>query len=153
MYKELHFRTQLSMHLPTNRFWNIWQKHMSILPYCCCCCFVFVFCLFIIWKSGQMVSCIKMDQAITKSFSSSPWVLLYTITHGAGWHDYYTILYSLWQFFLSNRAVYLLLWNIRLGYEHAGLDFWLSSIACHAPKAPVLVVGTHFDKVQSRRCL
>lgn len=51
------------------------------------------------------------------------------------------------QFFLSNRAVYLLLWNVRLGYEHAGLDFWLSSIACHAPKAPVLVVGTHCDKV------
>jgi len=48
---------------------------------------------------------------------------------------------------MSNRAVYLLLWNIRLGYEHAGLDFWLSSIACHAPKAPVLVVGSHKDQV------
>ena len=54
---------------------------------------------------------------------------------------------SVYQFFLSNRAVYLLLWNIRMGYEHAGLDFWLSSIACHAPKAPVLVIGTHYDKV------
>jgi len=53
------------------------------------------------------------------------------------------------QFFLSNRAVYLLLWNIRLGYEHAGLDFWLSSIACHAPKAPVLIVGSHKDQVCS----
>jgi len=51
------------------------------------------------------------------------------------------------QFFLSNRAVYLLLWNIRLGYEHAGLEFWLSSIACHAPKAPVLIVGSHRDQV------
>ena len=55
--------------------------------------------------------------------------------------------YSHMQFFLSNRAVYLLLWNIRLGYEHAGLDFWLSSIACHAPKAPIIVVGTHVDQV------
>lgn len=53
------------------------------------------------------------------------------------------------QFFLSNRAVYLLLWNIRLGSEHAGLDFWLSSIACHAPKAPVFVVGSHCDKVST----
>ncbi|KAH9490076.1 hypothetical protein Btru_035167 [Bulinus truncatus] len=52
------------------------------------------------------------------------------------------------QFFLSNRAIYLLLWNIRLGYEHAGLDFWLSSIKCHAPKAPILIVGTHCDKVK-----
>lgn len=52
------------------------------------------------------------------------------------------------QFFLSNRAVYLLLWNVRLGYDHAGLDFWLNSIACHAPKSPILVVGTHVDKVR-----
>ncbi|XP_025083170.1 uncharacterized protein LOC112557488 isoform X2 [Pomacea canaliculata] len=59
-----------------------------------------------------------------------------------------TVYYNTHQFFLSNRAVYLLLWNVRLGYEHAGLDFWLSSIACHAPKAPVLVVGTHCDKVE-----
>ena len=50
---------------------------------------------------------------------------------------------------MSNRAVYLLLWNIRLGHEHAGLDFWLSSIACHAPKAPIIVVGTHKDQVLS----
>ncbi|CAG5127749.1 unnamed protein product, partial [Candidula unifasciata] len=59
-----------------------------------------------------------------------------------------TVYYNTHQFFLSNRAVYLLLWNIRLGFEHAGLDFWLSSIACHAPKAPIFVVGSHCDKVQ-----
>ena len=51
------------------------------------------------------------------------------------------------QYFLSNRAVYLLLWNIRLGHEHAGLDFWLSSISVHASKAPIFVVGTHLDQV------
>ncbi|XP_046564246.1 LOW QUALITY PROTEIN: uncharacterized protein LOC124273077 [Haliotis rubra] len=62
-----------------------------------------------------------------------------------------TVYYNTHQFFLSNRAVYFLLWNIRLGYEHAGLDFWLSSIACHAPKAPILVVGTHCDKVEKPR--
>ncbi|KAK3098126.1 hypothetical protein FSP39_016400 [Pinctada imbricata] len=58
-----------------------------------------------------------------------------------------TVYYNTHQFFLSNRAVYMLVWNIRLGYEHAGLDFWLSSIACHAPKAPILIIGTHCDKV------
>ena len=51
------------------------------------------------------------------------------------------------QFFLSNRAVYLLLWNVRLGHEHAGLDFWLSSISVQAPNAPIFVVGSHIDQV------
>jgi GTPase SAR1 family protein len=58
-----------------------------------------------------------------------------------------TVYYNTHQFFLSNRAVYLLLWNIRLGYEHAGLDFWLSSISVHSPQAPIIVVGTHLDQV------
>jgi leucine-rich repeat kinase 2 len=52
------------------------------------------------------------------------------------------------QFFLSSRGVYILAWNTRLGYEHAGLDFWLSSIACHCPGVPVFVVGTHADEVK-----
>ena len=51
------------------------------------------------------------------------------------------------QFFMSNRSVYILVWNVRLGHEHAGLDFWLHSIACHAPDTPVFVVGTHIDEV------
>ncbi|XP_060080095.1 uncharacterized protein LOC132559485 [Ylistrum balloti] len=74
-------------------------------------------------------------------------------------HDKDTISYSVWdfagqtvyynthQFFLSDRAVYLLLWNIRLGHEHAGLNFWLNSITVHAPKAPIFVVGTHTDQM------
>ncbi|KAL3867198.1 hypothetical protein ACJMK2_044420, partial [Sinanodonta woodiana] len=60
-----------------------------------------------------------------------------------------TIYYNTHQFFLSNRAVYLLLWNVRLGYEHAGLDFWLNSISVHAPQAPIFVVGSHSDQVAS----
>ncbi|XP_033743245.1 uncharacterized protein LOC117329409 isoform X2 [Pecten maximus] len=58
-----------------------------------------------------------------------------------------TVYYNTHQFFLSNRAVYMLLWNMRMGFEHAGLDFWLSSIACHAPKTPIIVVGTQCDQV------
>ena len=57
------------------------------------------------------------------------------------------VYYNTHQFFLSKRAVYLLLWTVRLGHEHAGLDFWLSSIMCHAPNTPVFVVGTHCDQV------
>ncbi|XP_013400345.1 probable serine/threonine-protein kinase roco5 [Lingula anatina] len=57
------------------------------------------------------------------------------------------VYYNTHQFFLSSRAVYLLLWTTRSGYEHAGLEFWLSSIASHAPGAPVFVIGTRADEV------
>lgn len=43
--------------------------------------------------------------------------------------------------------MYLLVWNVRLGAEHSGLEFWLSSIECHAPACPIFVVGTHVDEV------
>nr|XP_022323918.1 uncharacterized protein LOC111124909 isoform X4 [Crassostrea virginica] len=58
-----------------------------------------------------------------------------------------TVYYNTHQFFMSKRAVYMLLWNMRMGFEHAGLDFWLSSIACHAPDTPILVIGTQSDQV------
>ncbi|PAA48002.1 hypothetical protein BOX15_Mlig030627g5 [Macrostomum lignano] len=58
------------------------------------------------------------------------------------------VYYNTHQFFLTHRAVYLLLYTVRTGYEHAGLDFWLSSISSHAPNAPILVVGTHSDQVE-----
>ncbi|XP_074647641.1 uncharacterized protein LOC141903425 [Tubulanus polymorphus] len=61
-----------------------------------------------------------------------------------------TVYYNTHQFFLSSRAVYLLLWTTRLGWEHAGLDFWLSSISCHAPKAPIFIIGTHADLVHKK---
>lgn len=41
----------------------------------------------------------------------------------------------------------MLVWNVRLGAEHSGLEFWLSSIQCHAPACPIFVVGTHIDEV------
>ncbi|XP_064626432.1 uncharacterized protein LOC135487048 [Lineus longissimus] len=58
-----------------------------------------------------------------------------------------TVYYNTHQFFLSKRAIYILVWNMRLGFEHAGLDFWLNSIQCHAPETPVFIVGTHADEV------
>ncbi|KAL4230338.1 hypothetical protein ACF0H5_010721 [Mactra antiquata] len=57
------------------------------------------------------------------------------------------VYYNTHQFFLSKRAVYLLLWSMRQGYEHAGLDFWLSSICCHAPGTPIIVIGTQCDLI------
>jgi leucine-rich repeat kinase 2 len=59
-----------------------------------------------------------------------------------------TVYYNTHQFFLTQRSVYLLVWNVRLGAEHSGLDFWLNSIDCHAPFCPIFVVGTHVDEVK-----
>jgi leucine-rich repeat kinase 2 len=58
-----------------------------------------------------------------------------------------SVYYNTHQFFFSQRAIYVLVWNVRLGSEYAGLEFWLSSISCHAPGAPIFVVGTHIDQV------
>ncbi|WAR27954.1 PATS1-like protein [Mya arenaria] len=89
-------------------------------------------------------------EAITDGIDISNWTvrhedesLTYSVWDFAG----QTVYYNTHQFFLSNRAVYLLLWNVRLGYEHAGLDFWLSSISVQAPKAPIFVIGSHVDQV------
>lgn len=58
-----------------------------------------------------------------------------------------TVYYNTHQFFLTNRSIYVLVWNVRLGAEHSGLDFWLNSIDCHAPLCPIFIVGTHIDQV------
>ncbi|CAF0816500.1 unnamed protein product [Brachionus calyciflorus] len=69
--------------------------------------------------------------------------LTYSIWDFAGQSVYY----NSHQFFLSSRAVYFLVWNVRLGSDYAGLDFWLNSINCHAPGAPIFIIGTHIDEV------
>ncbi|XP_071167671.1 uncharacterized protein [Mytilus edulis] len=89
-------------------------------------------------------------QAITDGIDICTWTVnhdgekvQYSVWDFAG----QTVYYNTHQFFLSDRAVYLLLWNVRLGQEHAGLNFWLSSISVHASKAPIFIVGTHMDQV------
>lgn len=47
------------------------------------------------------------------------------------------------QFFLTDRSLFLLLWNSRFGWEQGRLRYWLDIIAARAPEAPVLLVATH----------
>jgi internalin A len=49
------------------------------------------------------------------------------------------------QFFLTQRSLYLLLWNPRLGAEACRLPFWLDTIKGQAPDAKILLVATHSD--------
>ena len=58
-----------------------------------------------------------------------------------------TVYYNTHQFFLTNRSIYLIVWNVRLGAEHSGIEFWLNSIDCHAPLCPIFIIGTHIDEV------
>ncbi|XP_069137453.1 uncharacterized protein [Argopecten irradians] len=101
-------------------------------------------------SSLQQKSTLTGADAITDGIDICTWdvnhkgeTVSYSVWDFAG----QTIYYNTHQFFLSDRAVYLLLWNIRLGHEHAGLNFWLNSITVHAPKAPIFVVGTHTDQM------
>lgn len=47
------------------------------------------------------------------------------------------------QFFLTDRSLFLLLWNARLGWEQGRLRYWLDIISARAPESPVLLVATN----------
>ena len=56
--------------------------------------------------------------------------------------------YATHQCFLSQRSMYLLLWNVKHGEEGIKeLKPWLDNIALRAPRSCVLIVGTHLDEV------
>ncbi len=50
------------------------------------------------------------------------------------------------EFFLSQRSIYLLVFNMADKLESNRLVGWLSSIQARAPAAPVILVGTNADK-------
>ncbi|MEH1964997.1 COR domain-containing protein [Nostoc sp.] len=50
------------------------------------------------------------------------------------------------QFFLTNRSLFLLAWNARLGFEQGKLYYWLDTIKALAPDSPILLVATHIDE-------
>ena len=56
--------------------------------------------------------------------------------------------YATHQCFLSERSMYLLVWNVKHGEEGIKeLKPWLDNIALRAPHSCVLIVGTHLDEV------
>jgi len=50
------------------------------------------------------------------------------------------------QFFLTNRSLFLLVWNARHGFEQGKLYYWLDTIQALAPDSPVLLVATWIDE-------
>lgn len=57
--------------------------------------------------------------------------------------------HAMHQFFFSNRALILLVWNARHGWEQGKLTRWLDNIKVRAPKANVILVATHIDEPHS----
>jgi len=56
------------------------------------------------------------------------------------------VYYATHSFFLSDRAIYLVV--LKLGdYQTKILDYWLHSVEAHAGDSPILIVGTHADEV------
>lgn len=47
------------------------------------------------------------------------------------------------QFFLTDRSMFLLVWNARTGADRARLRYWLETIKARAPRAPIMLVATH----------
>lgn len=50
------------------------------------------------------------------------------------------------QFFLTDRSVFLLVWDARHGWEAGKLYQWLDRIQAKAPESPVLIVAAHIDE-------
>lgn len=50
------------------------------------------------------------------------------------------------QFFLTNRSLFLLVWNSRHGFEQGRIFYWLDTIQALAPESPVLLVATWIDE-------
>ena len=50
------------------------------------------------------------------------------------------------QFFLTNRSLFVLVWDARHGWEAGKLYNWLDRIQAKAPESPVMVVAAHIDE-------
>ena len=68
-----------------------------------------------------------------------PDVKMHLVSWDFGGQDIY---HATHQFFLTDRSLFLLLWNARQGWEQAKLHYWLDIIKARAPHARVILVAT-----------
>jgi hypothetical protein len=59
--------------------------------------------------------------------------------------------YTTHQFFLTDKAVYLIVFNLAQDEETSlrTIEYWMKSIRLRAIYAPIIVVGTHLDQLSS----
>ena len=66
----------------------------------------------------------------------------------AGQEDYYVA----HQCFLSERSLYLLIWDLTEGESGiSGLKPWLGNLATRVPGSTVIIIGTKLDLVESNK--
>jgi Leucine-rich repeat (LRR) protein/GTPase SAR1 family protein len=58
------------------------------------------------------------------------------------------VYYSTHSFFLSNRSIYLVVWSMLASEDQQRVPYWLQSIQARAPKAPIVLVGTHAEGLE-----
>jgi hypothetical protein len=61
------------------------------------------------------------------------------------------VYYSTHQFFLSENAIYIVVWDLRYKEENSKVEFWLQSIQARTTLAHVLLVGTHLDAFEEAK--
>eukprot|EP01129_Flabellula_baltica_P003408 TRINITY_DN13177_c0_g1_i1.p1 TRINITY_DN13177_c0_g1~~TRINITY_DN13177_c0_g1_i1.p1 ORF type:complete len:1086 (-),score=195.09 TRINITY_DN13177_c0_g1_i1:1811-5068(-) len=60
------------------------------------------------------------------------------------------VYYPTHQLFLSERSVYIVVWNSKARMQNSKVSEWLSNIRHHAPKSPIFLVSTHGEKCSKR---
>jgi GTPase SAR1 family protein len=55
------------------------------------------------------------------------------------------VYYTTHSFFLTERSIFLVVFNLALGANNCRVEYWLNSIKARAPKAAIILVGTHLD--------
>lgn len=63
------------------------------------------------------------------------------------------VYYSTHQFFISDRTIYIFVFNLLEDDETSRIEYWLNSISVRAQDAPILVVGTHLDHKKATKDL
>lgn len=72
--------------------------------------------------------------------------LTFSVWDFAGQEIYYTT----HSFFLTDRSIFVVVFNLLLGPENCRVDYWLNSVKARTPTAPIFLIGTHLDKVPSK---
>jgi len=49
------------------------------------------------------------------------------------------------QFFLTDKALFVIVWNARTEYTQGRLGYWLDAVKARAPNSPILIVATHVE--------